>query len=144
MPQRTPRSCLTSAGPKKILACDGGGILGLISVEIPARLEDDLRQRTGRPDLVLGSYTDEPLAFKLKAVLNKALTEAAIAEVGAGHVPTCGGRIHQGDGQALGVVEREHGDTIATGQAALARVGRAFAGKHLGQAAPAWHLHGFA
>jgi patatin-like phospholipase/acyl hydrolase len=128
MPQRTPRSCLTSPGPKKILACDGGGILGLISVEILARLEDDLRQRTGRPDLVLGdwfdfvcgtstgaiiaacisagmstdairrfyvdsgkqmftkafllerlrySYTDEPLALKLKAELNKALGRPA-------------------------------------------------------------------
>ena len=34
---------ITAPGPKKILACDGGGILGLMSVEILARLEADLR-----------------------------------------------------------------------------------------------------
>lgn len=45
-------------GPKKILACDGGGILGLISVEILARLEAELRRRLGRPDLVLADWFD--------------------------------------------------------------------------------------
>jgi uncharacterized protein len=38
---------MRSPGPKKILACDGGGILGLMSVEILAKLEDDL---VGRND----------------------------------------------------------------------------------------------
>ena len=50
---------LDAPGPKKILACDGGGILGLISVEILARLEAELRAATGRPALVLA---DEPTA----------------------------------------------------------------------------------
>ena len=45
-------------GQKKILACDGGGILGLISVEILARLEGQLRTRLGQPDLVLADYFD--------------------------------------------------------------------------------------
>ena len=45
-------------GQKKILACDGGGILGLISVEILARLEGELRTRLGQPDLVLADYFD--------------------------------------------------------------------------------------
>lgn len=46
-------------GPKKILACDGGGILGLMSVEILAKLEDDLRVRLGKgPDFVLADYFD--------------------------------------------------------------------------------------
>lgn len=49
---------LAATGPKKILACDGGGILGLISVEILARLEGELRTRTGRPDLVLADWFD--------------------------------------------------------------------------------------
>ena len=29
---------IASPGPKKILSCDGGGILGLMSVEILAKL----------------------------------------------------------------------------------------------------------
>ena len=49
---------IQSAGQKKILACDGGGILGLISVEILAKLEADLRTRLKKPDLVLADYFD--------------------------------------------------------------------------------------
>jgi patatin-like phospholipase/acyl hydrolase len=45
-------------GPKKILACDGGGILGLMSVEILARMETDLRAKLGKPNLVLADYFD--------------------------------------------------------------------------------------
>ena len=44
--------------PKKILACDGGGILGLMSVEILAKLEADLRTQLGKPELVLGDWFD--------------------------------------------------------------------------------------
>ncbi|MDP2882146.1 MAG: patatin-like phospholipase family protein [Azonexus sp.] len=49
---------MKSTGPKKILACDGGGILGLMSVEILAKLETDLRTRFSKPDLVLADYFD--------------------------------------------------------------------------------------
>lgn len=49
---------LDAPGPKKILACDGGGILGLVSVEILARLEAKLRAQTGRSDLVLSDWFD--------------------------------------------------------------------------------------
>jgi uncharacterized protein len=49
---------MRSAGPKRILACDGGGILGLMSVEILARLEADLRTATGKPGLVLADFFD--------------------------------------------------------------------------------------
>jgi patatin-like phospholipase/acyl hydrolase len=49
---------LASPGPKRILACDGGGILGLMSVEILARLEADLRAASGKPGLVLADYFD--------------------------------------------------------------------------------------
>ena len=58
MPVRTPESCLTSPGPKRILTCDGGGILGLISVEILARLEAELRTLTHNDQLVLGDWFD--------------------------------------------------------------------------------------
>ena len=50
---------MQAPGPKKILACDGGGILGLMSVEILAKLEDDLRAKLGRgADFVLADYFD--------------------------------------------------------------------------------------
>jgi hypothetical protein len=49
---------LDAPGPKKILACDGGGILGLISVEILAQMEAELRVQTGNPQLVLADWFD--------------------------------------------------------------------------------------
>ena len=52
---------IQSPGPKKILACDGGGILGLISVEVLARIEALLREQqplAKRRDFVLADYFD--------------------------------------------------------------------------------------
>ncbi|GJL69705.1 MAG: hypothetical protein NPIRA06_23400 [Nitrospirales bacterium] len=49
---------MQSPGPKKILACDGGGILGLMCVEILAKLEADLRTHLGRPTMVLADWFD--------------------------------------------------------------------------------------
>jgi len=49
---------ITAPGPKRILACDGGGILGLMSVEILARLEADLRSARGDDRLVLADFFD--------------------------------------------------------------------------------------
>jgi patatin-like phospholipase/acyl hydrolase len=46
-------------GPKKILALDGGGIRGMMTVEILAALEDLLRRELRRgPDFVLADYFD--------------------------------------------------------------------------------------
>jgi patatin-like phospholipase/acyl hydrolase len=45
-------------GPKKILALDGGGIRGMLSVEILARIEDILRDKTGGANFVLADYFD--------------------------------------------------------------------------------------
>lgn len=50
---------MQAPGPKKILACDGGGILGLMSVEILAALEYQLRVSMGKgADFVLADYFD--------------------------------------------------------------------------------------
>ena len=46
-------------GPKKLLALDGGGIRGMITVEVLAKIEDLLRsQRQGSPNFVLADYFD--------------------------------------------------------------------------------------
>jgi hypothetical protein len=45
-------------GQKRILACDGGGILGLISVETLAAIEAHLRRASGNEALVLADYFD--------------------------------------------------------------------------------------
>jgi len=45
-------------GQKKILSLDGGGILGLMTVEILAKLEYDLRILYDNPDYLLSDYFD--------------------------------------------------------------------------------------
>jgi patatin-like phospholipase/acyl hydrolase len=44
--------------PYKLLACDGGGIRGIISIEILAKIEDELRVSSGNGKLVLADYFD--------------------------------------------------------------------------------------
>lgn len=50
---------IKDTGPKKILALDGGGIRGMITVEVLAILEDLLRRKLNRgSDFVLADYFD--------------------------------------------------------------------------------------
>jgi hypothetical protein len=46
------------AAQRKLLACDGGGIRGIISIEILAQIEDELRKSSSTPELVLADYFD--------------------------------------------------------------------------------------
>jgi predicted acylesterase/phospholipase RssA len=54
----TYRERVSAPGPKRMLALDGGGMRGVISLEILAGLELELRRHTGRPDLVLADVFD--------------------------------------------------------------------------------------
>ena len=50
---------ITAPGPKKILALDGGGIRGILTLEILAKLESTLREKFGeRPNFVLADFFD--------------------------------------------------------------------------------------
>ncbi len=50
---------IQTTGPKKILALDGGGIRGMITIEVLGAIEDLLRKKLNRdPDFVLGDYFD--------------------------------------------------------------------------------------
>lgn len=47
-----------STGPKRILALDGGGVKGLLSLGMAKAVETELRRRSGDPALVLADYYD--------------------------------------------------------------------------------------
>ena len=49
---------LSAPGPKRILALDGGGIRGIITLGFLARIEAVLRERSGNPHMVLADYFD--------------------------------------------------------------------------------------
>jgi patatin-like phospholipase/acyl hydrolase len=49
---------LRKGGSRKLLSCDGGGIRGIISIEILSQIEEELRALNSKPDLVLSDYFD--------------------------------------------------------------------------------------
>ena len=64
MPGRNPQrridltARLTRKGPRKLLAVDGGGIRGVLSLQILARIEKLLVDKSGRRDYRLADYFD--------------------------------------------------------------------------------------
>src|SRR5215831_4414881 len=52
------RDKLKKIGPRRLLACDGGGIRGIISIEVLACIESELRKASENPKLVLSDYLD--------------------------------------------------------------------------------------
>ena len=50
---------ITSPGKKKILTLDGGGIRGMITIEVLGKIEQLLRKQLNKgPDFVLADYFD--------------------------------------------------------------------------------------
>ncbi len=62
-------------GPKRILALDGGGIRGIISLEILASIESLLREKSGaKDDFVLADYFDFIAGTSTGAIIAAALS----------------------------------------------------------------------
>lgn len=57
-PRPSFKDKLARTGPRKLLALDGGGIRGIISIEILAKIETELRAASSNPNLVLSDYFD--------------------------------------------------------------------------------------
>lgn len=72
-------------GPKKLLALDGGGIRGVLSIEVLARIEALVREETGDSSLVLGDYFDyiggTSTGAIIAAGLARGMTVAAIGDI---------------------------------------------------------------
>jgi hypothetical protein len=49
---------VTAAGQHRLLSIDGGGARGVVALEVLARVEEILRERTGNENLVLGDWFD--------------------------------------------------------------------------------------
>jgi patatin-like phospholipase/acyl hydrolase len=76
------RDRLSAPGPKKLLSLDGGGIRGLLTLEILAKLEKDIGSALGRPGLVLADYFDYIAGTSTGAIIAAALSLGrSVAEV---------------------------------------------------------------
>jgi patatin-like phospholipase/acyl hydrolase len=66
---------IRAEGPKRILALDGGGIRGIITLEILAEIEGLLRERAERPrDFVLADYFDFIAGTSTGAIIGAGLS----------------------------------------------------------------------
>ncbi len=63
------QSKLHQPPPYKLLACDGGGIRGIISIEILAKIEAELRASSGNPQLVLADFFDYAAGTSTGAII---------------------------------------------------------------------------
>jgi patatin-like phospholipase/acyl hydrolase len=74
LPTPTFRDKLTKAGPRKLLALDGGGIRGAITLEIIAEMERQLQGKLGRgDDFVLANYFDYIAGTSTGAIIGTCL-----------------------------------------------------------------------
>jgi uncharacterized protein len=64
---------LAKRGPRKLLSLDGGGIRGLITIEILAKIESILRRQSRNPALVLSDYFDYIAGTSTGAVIGTLL-----------------------------------------------------------------------
>src|SRR5215469_1522338 len=58
MPKTKQQHLDRASGPKRILALDGGGIRGILTLEYLGAMEKMLRQRSDKDDLLLCDYFD--------------------------------------------------------------------------------------
>ena len=84
------RDKLNKTCSRKLLACDGGGIRGIISIEVLAGIEAERRKSSGNPKLVLADYFDYVAGTSTGAIiatliaLGIALMRYGISIFGAG------------------------------------------------------------
>lgn len=64
---------MTPAPQHRMLAIDGGGVRGVVALEVLAELEQTLRTSTGKPDLRLGDWFDYVAGTSTGAIIATAL-----------------------------------------------------------------------
>jgi hypothetical protein len=99
------RSYEPGTGPKRILAVDGGGVRGALAVGIIAQIEKTLREKLGRPDLVLSDYFDLIGGTSTGAIIAAGLALGRSAEALADLYRRLGPRVFHGGGPRLPLIQ---------------------------------------
>ena len=99
------RSFETRTGPKRILAVDGGGIRGALAVGLLTKIEATLRQRLGKPDLVLSDYFDLIGGTSTGAIIAAGLALGRSADDLAELYRRLGPRVFRGGGFRIPLIQ---------------------------------------
>ena len=95
----------TRTGPKRILAVDGGGIRGALAVGLLTKIEATLRQRLGKPDLVLSDYFDLIGGTSTGAIIAAGLALGRSADDLAELYRRLGPRVFRGGGFRIPLIQ---------------------------------------
>jgi len=88
--KRAYESRQPAEGKRKLLALDGGGIRGVLSLEILLAIEDGLRKKLARKDLVLSDYFDYIGGTSTGAIIAAGLALGMSVETLIGHYAAVG------------------------------------------------------
>ncbi|MGM9514774.1 patatin-like phospholipase family protein [Roseateles sp. DB2] len=80
-------------GPKRILSLDGGGLRGMMTVQVLKKIEQLLRERFGDPTLVLADYFDLIAGTSTGAIIAAGLAKGMSAEEIDGHYRKLGDKV---------------------------------------------------
>ena len=69
---------IAQAGPKKLLAIDGGGIRGVLALEILQKIETLLKAQSGRPSFCLADYFDYIAGTSTGGIVAAALSKGML------------------------------------------------------------------
>ena len=96
---------LYSEGPKRILSIDGGGVRGAIAIAFLQRIETVLRERYGRPDMVLSDYFDLIGGTSVGSIIAAGLALGRSADDVAATFDEMGPRMFRGGGFRVPLIQ---------------------------------------
>lgn len=81
------------AGPKRILSLDGGGLRGMMTVQVLKKVEKLLRDRFDEPEMVLADYFDLIAGTSTGAIIAAGLAKGMTADEIDGHYRKLGDKV---------------------------------------------------
>jgi hypothetical protein len=96
---------LYAPGPKRILSIDGGGVRGAIAIAFLQRIETVLRERYGRPDMVLADYFDLIGGTSVGSIIAAGLALGRSADDVAATFDEMGPRMFRGGGFRVPLIQ---------------------------------------
>ena len=109
-----------AVGPKRILSLDGGGLRGMMTVQVLKKIEGLLRQRFGDPKMVLADYFDLIAGTSTGAIIAAGLAKGMTADDIDGHYRKLGDKVFKRSFWRKGVaVQKYKAEEVAAALSAV-------------------------